>query len=81
MSGHVTERTTIRQLRQARGWTQTDLAGRLQIAPSTVANWEQRRAWPQPATLLRLADLFGVSVEAIAFGPAEPPGTRIGDPV
>ncbi len=61
---------TIRQLRQARGWTQEVLAGRLRVAPSTIARWERGRV-PTPGQQQRLADLFGISVEAIAFGPAE----------
>ncbi len=36
---------TIRELRQARGWSQPDLAGRLGVRPNTAAdgragNWE-----------------------------------------
>ncbi len=66
---------TICQLRQARGWTQAELAARLGLHHSAVSKWERSVTLPAPATLQRLADLFGVSVEAIAFGPADqPPG-------
>ena len=58
---------TIRQLRQARGWSQRVLAGRLQVGTSTVGCWEKGRV-PSPANQQHLAALFGVSVEAIAFG-------------
>ena len=61
---------TIRQLRQARGWSQRVLAGRLQVGTSTVGCWEKGRV-PSPANQQALAALFGVPVEAIAFGPAE----------
>ena len=71
---------TIRQLRQERGWSQAGLAGRLRVQPSTIGNWEQGRTWPGPRRRQRLADLFGVPVETIAFGPAEPaPGAGIGE--
>ncbi len=63
---------TIRQLRQARGWSQSGLAGRLRLTPSTVANWESGHRVPTPDHRQALADLFGVPVEAIAFGPGEP---------
>ncbi len=72
MSGHVTERKTIRQLRQARGWTQEDLARRLGVTQGGVSTWERGRGTPWPKYQQRLADLFGVPVEAIAFGPADP---------
>ena len=63
---------TIRQLRQARGWRQVDLAAHLGVTDTAVANWEGGRRWPSPTHRQRLADLFGVNVEAIAFGPAAP---------
>ena len=68
----VTERKTIRQLRQERGWTQQALAWRLGVNEGTLSLWERGIHLPQQANRLALADLFGVSVEAIAFGPAEP---------
>ena len=68
----MTERKTIRQLRQERGWTQLDVARRLGVSESIVSWWERGERVPRPATQQRLADLFGVPVGAIAVGPAEP---------
>ena len=62
---------TIRQLRQARGWSQEVLAGRLRVSATTVARWEGGRV-PTPSQQQRLAAVFGLDVEAIAFGPGEP---------
>ncbi len=68
---------TIRQLRQERGWSQADVAGRLRLTTSTVANWESGHRVPTAHNLQRLAALFGVPVEAIAVGPpAQPPQDR-----
>ena len=64
---------TIRQLREAWGWSQDVLAGRLRVSPTTISAWERGRMMPSPSHLQALADLFGVSVEAIAFGPGEQP--------
>ncbi len=66
----MTERKTIRQLREERGWRQIDLALRLGVDPGTIHKWE-RGYRPRAKYQQRLADLFGVAVEAIAFGPAE----------
>ena len=72
---------TIRQLRQEWGWSQQVLAGRLRVKRMTVSNWERGVSWPSPDQQQRLADLFGVPVEAIAVGLAEPaPGAGIGEP-
>ena len=62
---------TLRQLREERGWTQAVLSTRLGVTPWSVAAWERGLVVPHRKHQQRLADLFGVSVETIAFGPAE----------
>ncbi len=62
---------TIRQLRQARGWTQDQLARRLGMEQGAVSKWERGLAVPHPRTRKRLADLFGVGVGQITFGKGE----------
>ena len=69
----VTEKKTIRQLREERGWTQQTMAWQLGLEQSAVSAWERGQRVPRPRNLRRLAELFGVSVEAIAFGPADHP--------
>ncbi len=64
---------TIRQLRQERGWTQQDLADRLGTHVMTVSRWEQGQVRPIWRYRRRLAELFGMKVGDIAFGPAEQP--------
>ena len=60
---------TLRQLRQARGWTQEDVARRLGVSQGAVSLWERGVRRPFRRTRLRLADLLGVGVDEIAFGP------------
>lgn len=50
----------IKELRQARGWTQADLARRLSITRNGVNSWEQGLS---PASLVDLARLFSVSTD------------------
>ena len=45
----------IKELRQARGWTQADLARRLSITRNGVNSWEQGLSTPSPASLVDLA--------------------------
>ena len=57
---------TIRALRQERGWTQLELAVKLGVQLSTVANWEAGRTLPRVPDLRKLAQLFNVCMEEIA---------------
>ncbi len=56
---------TIRQLREAQGWTQLELAYRLEVTPGTVYAWESGRSEPKVSQLRALARLFGVSSDTI----------------
>ncbi len=58
---------TIRELREAQGWTQLDLAYKLGVTPSTVYNWERGRSELTASRLRQLAQLFGVSMDDIAL--------------
>lgn len=53
----------IKELRQARGWTQADLARRLGVTRNGVNSWEQGLSMPSPASLVDLARLFSVSTD------------------
>ena len=62
---------TIRQLREERDWSQLDVAVRLGASVNTVYKWERGLVVPRRKYQQRLATLFGVCVEELAFGPAE----------
>ena len=53
----------IRALREARGWTQAELARRLSITRNGVNSWELGLSMPSPACLVDLAKLFSVSTD------------------
>jgi len=56
---------TIRELREAAGLTQLELAVRVGVTPSTVYNWESGRAEPRVSQLRRVAEAFGVKMDDI----------------
>jgi transcriptional regulator with XRE-family HTH domain len=56
---------TIRQLREAKGWTQLKLANKLEVTPATVYNWERGRYEPSASKLRAIAQVFGVSMDNI----------------
>lgn len=63
----------IAALRRAAGWSQADLAQRLKISPSAVGMYEQGRREPALQMLIRLSELFGVTIDYLVTGK---PGTR-----
>ena len=55
--------STLKALRKEKEITQTELADRLFIDQTTVSKWELGKAIPDQKMLLRLAELFNVSVD------------------
>ena len=63
----------IRELRQARGWYQTDLAEKLKTAPNTISRYETGQRQLDPETICALCDLFGCTSDYLlgrSFSPA-----------
>ena len=58
---------TIRELREAHGWTQLQLANRLGVTPATIYNWESGRYEPRVTQLRELARAFDVTMDDIAL--------------
>lgn len=53
----------IRELRQARGWTQAELARRMGITRNGINSWEQGLSMPSPGSLVELSRIFLVSTD------------------
>ena len=53
----------VKRERLDRGWTQRDLADRLEVKQSTVAKWERKDAAYRITTRQKLARVFGVNEE------------------
>ena len=53
----------IKALREARGWTQAELARRINITRNGVNSWEQALSMSSPACLLDLSKVFSVSTD------------------
>jgi transcriptional regulator with XRE-family HTH domain len=69
MGGTVGER--LAELRQARRWTQPEVAKRLGLTRVSVSNHERDTTMPDEPTLRRYADLYGVGVEALRYGTSD----------
>jgi transcriptional regulator with XRE-family HTH domain len=62
----------VRELRQSRGWSLDELAGRSGVSKGMVVQIEGARTNPSIGTLCRLAEAFGVSVAQLIEPPAAP---------
>jgi putative transcriptional regulator len=60
-------RNTVRELRTERGWTQAELAGRLDVSRNSVNAIETGRYEPSLTLAMRIARVFGKRVEEIFF--------------
>lgn len=53
----------IRELRKNEGYSQKELADRLNVAQNTVSNWENESREPDNKTLVKLSKIFSVSTD------------------
>lgn len=76
----VTEQTfgrRLQTLRAAAGFSQEQLAERLDVARQTISKWELGNSTPELSKLVELSELFGVSLDQLARGEDwDGPGSR-----
>ena len=56
---------SIRELREAAGMRQFELAARMDVKPPSVSAWENGMAMPTVENVLKLADIFGVTTDEV----------------
>lgn len=61
----------LRELREACGMTQREAAKALHVRPATVCGWEKGVRKPSVDMLPIMADLYGVSIDAL-YGRPQP---------
>ncbi len=60
----------MKTLRKARSLTQAELGAALGVVPSAVAMWEAGKREPDFEMLVRIAEFFGVTTDALLKGPS-----------
>lgn len=65
----------LRLLREERRWTQTELAERLFTTFGNVSKYENGRVKPPMEVLIKMADLFNVSVDYLLGLNSQAPGS------
>lgn len=53
----------IKEVRVAYGWSQVELARRLNISKQTISNWENDNIQPSVEMLVHLSEVFRVSTD------------------
>ena len=59
---------TIAELRKAKGWTQIELAEKLNVSNKAVSKWESEGCFPEITQLPVLAKIFDVSIDYLMTG-------------
>lgn len=62
----------LRELRKAKGWSMKRLGEELGCSESTISLYENGKREPGFETLLRIGEIFGVSVDYLLGGPGGP---------
>ena len=62
----------LKTLRKNKGFTQEELAARLNVVRQTVSKWEKGQSVPDSERLVSLAEIFEVPVSQLLGGPIEP---------
>lgn len=58
----------IAKLRKSKGWTQIELAEKLNVSDKAVSKWESEGGFPEITQLPVLAKIFGVSIDYLMTG-------------
>ena len=61
----------IRKYRDTLGLSQEELAEKIFVTRQSVSNWENGKTYPDLQSLLRLSDLFGLSLDELIKGDIE----------
>jgi putative transcriptional regulator len=67
----------LRELRAIRGWTQVDLADRLDVSRQTIYAIETGRYDPSLSLVFKIAALFGERIESLFFPADDDSATSI----
>ncbi|CAM3537377.1 helix-turn-helix domain-containing protein [Marinicrinis lubricantis] len=55
----------LKHLREQQGWSQDDLAQRLNVSRQAVYKWESNKGYPDIQNLIAISDLFEVTIDEL----------------
>lgn len=71
----MTLHETIYALRTERGLSQLELAEALDVSRQSISKWETGAAVPELEKLIKLSDVFGITLDELVRGTTKPGGT------
>lgn len=61
----------LKAARQSSGLTQEQVAERLFVSRQTISNWENEKTYPDIVSVVKLSDLYSISLDELLKGDAE----------
>ena len=61
----------IYKYRTLKNWSQSDLAEALNVSRQSVSKWENNAAMPDLDKLMKMREIFGISLDELVYGPQE----------
>lgn len=61
----------LKAARQGSGLTQEQVAERLYVSRQTISNWENEKSYPDIVSVVRLSDLYSISLDDLLKGDAK----------
>ena len=77
MTSSAVQNHALRQAREARGWSQRELASSLQVGLTTVRSWEAGRRAPGRVFQARLCEVFDLSLEQLGISAQPSSSSRV----
>ncbi|MGN0779337.1 MAG: helix-turn-helix domain-containing protein [Aristaeellaceae bacterium] len=66
----------LTQLRRERGYSQEEVADKLNVSRQAVSKWERAESSPDTDNLIALSQLYGVTLDELVKGPAAAPAAE-----
>ncbi len=61
-------RNYIKKQRNNLGFTQAEIAEKLHVTRQTISNWEQGKSYPDLDTLVKISDIYKISIDTLLKG-------------
>ncbi|MDT2780552.1 helix-turn-helix transcriptional regulator [Vagococcus fluvialis] len=61
------EKRRLSQYREAKGYSQIDIADRLSVTQQSISSWEVGRTVPKPYQMKQLSEMLEVSIDELFY--------------
>ena len=61
----------LKSVRLQKGFTQEAVAEKVQVSRQTISNWENEKSYPDVVSVVKLSDLYSISLDELLKGDAK----------